>query len=257
MNGLHTAATRPLHSFSTAWKFLTIFPGLPGSQEDHHDFTGASYYFTVVGMVTGGLIGGGALLLTHIAPPLIIGAVVAVALSLISGFLHLDGLADTTDGFMSCRDRERSLVIMKDSRIGVMGAVSIMSLMLIKTAALVSLPTAEFVPVLIIASGAGRTATILMMSHLPYARAEGGLGNLFFEDDSVITVSIISIILLLIAMVVLMPQKMLVLLIMFVLTMVLFCMWCIKKIGGYTGDTLGAVCELMETAILTGAVLSF
>lgn len=257
MSGLRAALTRPLHCFSTALRFLTIFPGLVPESEDKRYFAGASYYFTIVGMITGGLIGGAALLCAHVAPPLLIGVAVAVCLSLVSGFLHLDGLADTIDGFMSCRDRERSLAIMKDSRIGVMGAVAIISLLFMKTAAILSLPVNEFVSAVIIASAAGRTATILMMSMLPYARVEGGLGDLFFENESAASVSVVSVLLLLTATLVLAPEKMLILVVMFILTMVLFCMWCVKKIGGYTGDTLGAVCELMETAIITGAVLSF
>lgn len=257
MSGLHSAVTRPLRSLSAALRFLTIFPGFFPSQNDQHYFTGASYYFTLVGMITGSIIGGCGLLLTHVAPPLLTGVAVAVSLSMVSGFLHVDGLADTIDGFMSCRDRERSLVIMKDSRIGVMGAVAIVCLLLFKTAALVSLPATELISTLIISSAAGRTAVILMMSFLPYARAEGGLGNLFFEANSAKSISISSIVLLLTVMVVLGPQKMFVLLILFVLTMVIFCMWCVKKIGGYTGDTLGAICELMEMTMLTGAVLSF
>jgi len=257
MSGLHLAISRPLHCFSTALRFLTIFPGLGPVQVDTRSFSGASYYFTIVGIVTGCLIGGAALLCSNFAPPLIIGVAVAVSMSLISGFLHLDGLADTIDGFMSHRDQEQILAIMKDSRIGVMGAVAIISQLFFKTAAILSLPINGFVSIVVLASAAGRTATILMMTMLPYARAEGGLGNLFFDRGAARSVSVISTVLLLAAMIVLAPGKMLVLAMAFVLTMVSFCGLCVKKIGGYTGDTLGAVCELMETAIIAGAVFSF
>jgi adenosylcobinamide-GDP ribazoletransferase len=257
MRGLQTAIFSPLRCFSAALRFLTILPGLTRVPDEKRYFAGSAYYFTIVGLVSGVLIGGCALLCLRFAPPILGGVGGAIWLSLISGFLHLDGLADTIDGFMSCRDRERTLAIMKDSRIGVMGAAAVISLLLFKTAAILSLPANGFVPVIVVACAAGRTAAVLMMCLLPYARGEGGMGNLFFDGGSARSVSIISAVILLAAMTLLTPERMLAMIIGFVLTIGLLCWWCMRKIGGYTGDTLGAACELMETAILTGAVVSF
>jgi len=177
-------------------------------------------------------------------------------MSFISGFLHLDGLADTADGFMSSRGREQCLVIMKDSRIGVMGAAAIAAVLMAKTSALASLPAAELVSTVMIAAAAGRTATVVMMSALPYARSEGGLGNLFSDTDTGKYAAIISVCLLGVVMILLAPQRMVLLVGISAITVVLFCSWCVRKIGGYTGDTLGAVCELTEVAVLSGAVLN-
>jgi len=250
--GLKTALTRPVHSFSAALRFLTIFPGLTPAKDDPEYFSGAAYYITIVGLVCGAVIGGIAHLLAQNGPLMLVAVAAAVSLSLVSGFLHLDGLADTADGFMSCRDRERSLEIMKDSRIGVMGATALVVVLLFKTAALVSLPADSLAAMLVAAPVAGRTGIILMMSYLPYARSEGGLGTLFFENGSAHRVSIMSVILMVVILAVMVPQKAVMLLVVFGITLFLFRLLCMKRIGGYTGDTLGAACELVETAVLVG-----
>ena len=70
-------------------------------------------------------------------------AVLVIVLLSFSGGLHLDGLADTADGFFSSRSRERILEIMKDSHIGAMGVIAIVCVLLVKFAALASLPAAQ------------------------------------------------------------------------------------------------------------------
>jgi cobalamin synthase len=57
--------------------------------------------------------------------------------------------------------------------------------------------------------------------------------------------------------VVMLPAKMLIILCVFLLLILVFSGWCIRKIGGFTGDTLGCLCEMMETAILLGVGLNF
>ncbi len=256
MSDLQTALHHPLRSFSAALRFLTIFPGV-GAAGDEQDYFGAAcFYFTVVGLVAGCFVALCASILQVLASPLVTAVALAILLSSVSGFLHMDGLADTADGFLSSRTRERTLEIMKDSRIGVMGAAVVCSLLLLKSAAIFSLASEDLAGGLICAAAAGRTAMVTAMYFLPYARPEGGLGQLFTSGSNTYAASLISILLLLLIVVFILPGKLLVIICSFLLVLIIFSAWCLKKIAGFTGDTIGCLCEIMETGILLAVGLT-
>ncbi len=108
-------------------------------------------------------------------------ALLVVALIAVSGGLHIDGVADSADAFMSSRDRDTMLTIMKDSRVGAMGALTLTGLLLIKFAALASLPSDARWPVMLLTPLAGRVALVLPLVSLPYARP-GGLATLSHQQ---------------------------------------------------------------------------
>jgi adenosylcobinamide-GDP ribazoletransferase len=253
MGDLQTAIRRPLRSFLTATGFLTLFPVFFLKQDEQLPFGAALYYFTIVGLFIGMLAAAAAGCLNLIAPSLITAVLLALLLSSVSGFLHMDGLADTADGFLSSRNRERCLEIMKDSRIGVMGAAAVSSILLLKTAAIYSIIDNNLTGALIVSAAAGRTSMVLVMHFLPYARAEGGLGKLFDNGARSIWVPLLSVAILLITLVMLQPGRLLIGTGMFLFIVITFSIWCLRKIGGYTGDTLGCLCELTETGLLLSA----
>jgi adenosylcobinamide-GDP ribazoletransferase len=237
--------------------FLTVFPGFIKCGEEQDYFGPALYYFTAVGFLLGCCVAFCGLILQSAASPLVTAVVLAVVLSSLSGFLHLDGLADTADGFLSARGPEQSLEIMKDSRIGVMGATAIVAVLLLKSAALFSIGPQELTGALICAAAAGRTAIVMFIYFLPYARAEGGLGQLFKVDRHGYPVPLISAALMIIVFVVMLPAKLFIVVTIFLLVIIVFSVWCSRRIGGFTGDTLGCLCEIMETAVLLGVGLNF
>lgn len=255
MSELQKAVRHPLRSFSVALRFLTVFPFFSLAGDDTDYFAAARYYFALVGLVVGCLAAICALILGPVASSLVSSVVLALLLSSVSGFLHMDGLADTADGFLSSRNRERCLEIMKDSRIGVMGATLICAVLLLKSAAIFSLAEQDVVGGLICAAVAGRAAMVGTMHFLNYARPEGGLGLLFNTSEKAFAAPLISILLLLLAVIFLLPGKLLIIGCAFLLILMVFSAWCRKKIGGFTGDTLGCLCELMETGILLAAGL--
>ncbi|MBT8355947.1 MAG: adenosylcobinamide-GDP ribazoletransferase [Desulfofustis sp.] len=257
MSNLQTAIHHPLRSFGAAMSFLTVFPGFTKGGQEQDNFGAALYYFTLAGFLLGCCAAFCGLVLQNVASPLVTSVALAIILSSLSGFLHLDGLADTADGFLSARDRERSLEIMKDSRIGVMGAALLLSVLLLKSAALFSIGPQKLTGALICSAAAGRTAMVIVIYFLPYARAEGGLGQLFILDECGYMAPLISSLLLLFIIAVLLPAKMVVIICVFLLLLIVFSLWCIRKIGGFTGDTLGCLCEVMETGILLGVGLNF
>jgi adenosylcobinamide-GDP ribazoletransferase len=114
------------------------------------------------------------------APAMISSIVLVVMLLSFSGAMHMDGLSDTADGFLSSRPRDRILEIMKDSHVGSMGVVAIVCLLLAKFAAIQSLSEMRLWRTLFLMPLAGRCMMVVQMALLPYARPSG-LGTVFYR----------------------------------------------------------------------------
>lgn len=231
-----------MRAFIDALGFLTILPVPSDGKALKHSVP----WFPVVGLLIGGLIAGFDYALGRLFPPLVTTVLTVIALIGISGGLHLDGLADTADGFLSARPRERVLEIMKDSRIGTMGTLAIVSVIALKIAALSSTsPSMRFGTILLMPL-AGRCAIVMVMAVIPYARPEGGLGSAFAGDHTI--GGIVSLAVLGIAGWLAMGGIGLVSGFLALCVALFMAIWSYRKIGGYTGDVLGAVCEIAEIA---------
>jgi len=245
----HPAVRNPFSCLAAAMRFLTIIPVPGGGEKDGSFFGGALFYFTITGVIIGA---GGALfsyLLSMVLPSLVTAVILTIFLSIVSGFLHLDGLADSFDGLLSARPAHQSLEIMRDSRIGVMGAAAITALFLLKTTTINSIDHHELIVAMLIVPAAGRTSIVIMMSILPYARKNKGLGELFYTGvnrwAAIVSVLVLGALTILFA-----PSRFFLIFIILIVTVGMFSWICKTKIGGATGDTLGAVCELSEAMIL-------
>jgi adenosylcobinamide-GDP ribazoletransferase len=182
--------------------------------------------------------------------PAIVSALAGVmALAGFSGFLHLDGVADTADGFLSSRPRERILEIMRDTRIGTMGVIGVFCVLAFKWAALLSLPPAIGWRILVLAPIVGRAGQIITMHYMPYARLEGGLASVFLAHCSRQTV-LIAIFACILAAAVLGGGRGIMALCVSGIFGFYFNFRCLRKIGGMTGDTLGAISEGIETVVM-------
>ncbi|HHO47912.1 MAG TPA: adenosylcobinamide-GDP ribazoletransferase [Desulfobacteraceae bacterium] len=239
-----------LGSCFAAFRFLTVFP-LPSSLgRKEEDLAGAVYFFPVVGLVLGAMAVAGALLIRHLFPPFP-AAVLLVGLILsFSGALHLDGLADTADGFFSARDRDTILEIMRDSRIGVMGAASLFLLLTLKVACLTVMDHGLVLKASLLTPLAGRCALLLAMGVLPYARPDGGLGTLFYSSPLRRRAAVGGTVILFVVSTAVLGFRGLAAASVIGAATLLFCLFCHRKIGGATGDTLGASCEAAETVLL-------
>jgi adenosylcobinamide-GDP ribazoletransferase len=250
---LPEALLNPLAGFLAALRFLTIVPLSWGRAEDGRYFAASLPWFPVIGLLIGLAIAVILLLLTPFFPQPVLAFMAIVLLAAASGCLHLDGLADSGDGLLSARPRERILEIMRDSHIGAMGVITLILMLLGKYAALSCLDDSFFLITLIIMPVAGRCAILVTMAVLPYAREGEGLGRCFYSPATRIaalgailfwtaTVAAASFFLL---------DSRQITLALFLLvapgcTLASFALWCHAKIGGATGDTLGAICELSE-----------
>ena len=192
------------------------------------------------------------------ALPVTVLAVILVALGvLITGALHLDGLADMADGFGAGRSRDDILRIMRDHAIGAYGAivlVLILALKIVSIAALIEHNVA--CSYLVIAPALARASIVLLAFLLPYARSdEGGLGGIA-QHISIVEVVISSFTAIALA-VWLAGWRGGVALIVTALASLWNAHLCRRRIQGMTGDTLGANAEVCEALVLAaGAFLS-
>jgi len=205
----------------------------------------------LVGLVTGGLalaLGGG-LLAAGVVPGVAAAVVIAAQVAL-SGGLHEDGLADCADGFWGSHDRARRLEIMKDSRIGSYGALALILGLLMRWSALVAVLGAGAYGLALAAAILSRAAMGLVMAALPNARA-GGLSAGHGRPPMAMALAGAAL-----AMALgLTVGGWAVLALAFGAGAVVFglCLVARAKIGGQTGDVLGAAQVLAEIAALVVA----
>ncbi len=241
------AASHPVAAFLAGLRFLTVLPISWKSDRDEHYFKASLFWFPVIGLLIGLMTAATVFLLEPFLPRSVLTVFAIFSLSALSGFLHLDGLADSADGLLSARPKEKSLVIMRDSRTGAMGVIALIFILLIKFSALSSSPDGTFLLVLVFMPLLGRVAILCSMAILPYARTGGGLGELFYSPVSRYAALWALVVFLFVSLFFPFSFSLFVTgLISLLLTVGLFSLWCKKKIGGATGDTLGAVCELTE-----------
>ncbi|MDQ5986617.1 MAG: Adenosylcobinamide-GDP ribazoletransferase [Syntrophus sp. SKADARSKE-3] len=239
-----------MKAFFAALQFLTIIPVPSLLTGDEKTLSESVPYFPVVGLLIGLGIAGLDLCLSSLLPSVVTAWCAVLLLIAVTGGLHMDGLADTADGFFSARNRERMLEIMRDSRIGAMGVLAIIFAVGLKVAALSSLASPERMAILILMPLAGRSAIVLMITVLPYARCDGGLASIFLVRRTRFT-PIAALILLFGAAWGLGQSLGLAAFAMISAGLIIF--YTFKKIGGFTGDTLGAVSELTEVAVVLAA----
>ena len=243
----------PLKRLILAITFLTRLP-IPSPKEIAPEDIGRSTpYFPIVGLILGGILVGINYLCSYLWDPLVTNIIIVVSMIALTGGLHLDGLMDTCDGIFSNKDRERTLEIMRDSRVGAMGVLAGICLILMKFAFLNSIDDSIKTNVLLIFPMLGRWGMVFAVSFFPYARKSSGLGALFVEHSKKYYVLIASMQIFIITIPLLLWR------VIPVFIAAVFVTWLIawrlsKKLDGLTGDTYGAICEVMET--LTLAIIS-
>jgi adenosylcobinamide-GDP ribazoletransferase len=163
-------------SLFVAGAFLTRLPLRAGRGAGGEDLVRAAPLFPLVGAGLGAVVGGAALGLAEVLPALLAG-LLAVSLELVlTGALHVDGLADSADG-LGGRDRERSLAIMRDHTLGAYGVSALALALAVKAAALGSLAALGEVAPVVAALALSRAAPLPLGRLLPYARPGEGSGQ--------------------------------------------------------------------------------
>ncbi len=237
-----------------AIQFLTTIP-MPVKTETK-DFQAAVKWFPTAGAIIGTLCAGTFWCLHQIAvPPQISSLVVTLLLVLLSGGLHLDGLADSFDGIFSHRSKDRMLEIMHDSAIGTMGVLGLIFIILLKWAGLTLLfgqpspyRSIALVPIL------SRALMTFWLLTLPYVR-ETGFAKQLKEGQSPYLKWLLLTLSLALAIALLQWNGVVLFSLMF-LAGALFKQKVLRILGGITGDTTGASLEIMEaTGFLVAATV--
>ncbi len=242
--------------FFIALQFLTRVP-VPrwvGWQPQwlHH----SARHFAGVGLLVGGFA---ALVLwasAHLWPAGVAVLLCMAATVWLTGSFHEDGLADTCDGLGGAVTRERALAIMKDSRLGTYGAVGLLLVLALKAAALHGLATRDLgatLAALPLAHAWSRGATVMLLRLLPYggdlehakakplAQQVDGLGLVVTLVWCGLAAGVASVFIA--------PPVLLAAAVAAVVVTLWMARWLQQRLGGYTGDALGATQQFSELAV--------
>ena len=239
--------------FWIALQFLSSLPiRLPGMPQPH-ELGRSVLFYPLVGLLFGVLLWGLDALLAG-APLMLHAALLLTVWVLLSGGLHLDGLADSADAWLGgFGDRERTLTIMKDPRSGPIAVVTLVLVLLLKFCALLALIEQQQGAALLIVPLIGRAALLGVFLTTRYVRA-GGLGQAL-ADHLPRTTGWWVLGLSAVACVVLAGVAGVWALGLAALGFVWLRRVMVRRLGGTTGDTAGALLELLEVLVLVGLAL--
>lgn len=247
--------TRAVKLFFSAVAFLTRVPVPITLQADPDALAASAVFFPVVGL----LVSAGAILLSHACSRFtgrsVMTVIVLIFLVVITGGLHEDALADAADGFGGGWEKERILDIMRDSRVGSFGVLAIVLGLLARFVFLSSLPPQRFDSYLLAGQVTCRWTALPLALLLPPAREQTGQGArvagrinaLTFAAGTIVTIAAVAVALKLQAVAVMLAA---------VLVTIITAAYYRRRIGGITGDCLGATNQLTEMAVyLIGALV--
>ncbi len=234
-----------MRTLRTAFGLMTTLPVRLPDDWSEGDSGRASVWYPFVGLVVGALtwfVWKGAM---FAFPPLVAGILALLVWVVLTGGLHLDGLADCCDGLLASTSVERRLEIMKDPHVGAFGVISLVLILLLKAAALSSFTSATSFGILLAASLA--RWCILLAGLLPMARPSG-MGadfKLGFQRAFILWGSIIPL-----AIAILLGMRGILSTLVGVGAAGLVLRLAKSRIGGVTGDVFGMVVEIVEATVL-------
>ncbi len=210
-------------------------------------------YFPFVGLILGAILFLLDLILEKfllLPREIVVGFVLVIYIILTGGF-HLDGLSDTVDGISaSIKDKTKILLVMSDSHIGAEGVVAIVCDILLKFVLLYKIPVGIFQNILLIFPVISRYCMVVSMFFSKPAKPDG-LGKLFIENTNMKSLAISTIVCVIVAMLFFNIIVAIAMIVFSVLVVIITTKFLTKKIGGMTGDSIGAINEIAEITILS------
>lgn len=234
-----------MRRFLLALQFLTIIPLRSKPAFSEEELGKSMHYFPLVGLVLGGCLVAARILFSSILPSAAADALVVVLLVVLTGSMHLDGLADTADALASGKDRAGKLAVMKDSHVGAVGVVSICLIIVLKYVMIFSLPLPLKNGALLLMPVMGRWAQVVLAYSSAYASPVRGLGFPFTREVTPFMLLAASATAAAIAFA-LFSLKGLIVAGGVVLFALLLRSFFKRTCGGVTGDILGAATEITE-----------
>ncbi len=244
-----------MKGFLAALQFLTIIPVKLKGGVSEDEMPSSAAWFPAVGLIVGILLAFAYEALSRIFPVPVVCAFVLTLSEAVTGGLHIDGFIDTMDGIASGADRKRMLEIMHEGRPGALGLASVILLFLSKYSLLLSLPEGTAGISLVAMSVMSRASFVASAVFYPYAR-EGseGLGKVFIGKVKQ-PAAVIAAVTLLAVVIFIFRARALILLPAVAAAFIACNLYFSKKLGGVTGDTIGAVGEVLEVIVLAIAVV--
>lgn len=228
-----------------ALAFLTVFPVAPGPRAP----TGpARAYFPAVGLALGGIVAAIDLGARQVLPSPVVGALLMVAILVLTRAIHTEGFLDTCDGLLGGSTKAKRLSILRDTHIGAFAAIGGAALLIAKWAALSEVPAGLRPELLIVFPCLSRFGMLIAMAAFPYARREG-VGTPFQVDANWTQIAF-GIATAGGAAWLFMGFGGLAVLCGVVVMSLGIGRWVAGMLGGMTGDTYGAVNEICEVVVL-------
>ncbi len=238
-----------LRSFLLALQFLSIIQVRGRLEIRREDLPRSMIFYPLVGLILGMILVCVHWLCIRAWAPLIADLMAVLSAMMLTRALHLDGLADTLDGLLGSSVPERSLEIMKDSSLGSFGVAGIVAMVLLKFAALTGVPASFKLETLLLVPVLGRHSMVQLAFLSPYARAAGGLGKAFVDGLSLRHYLPAAASAVVCGFWIAGTWGLLLFAFLWVVTWLqsLLARW---RVGGVTGDILGAGCEVNEVLAL-------
>ncbi len=242
-------AGRSLEELRLALAFLTILPVGPRRAVARESVAESLAWFPLCGFMIGALLAVADSILGFMSGRPLRSALIVLSLTVLTGALHLDGLADTADALGAGRDRERALAIMRDSAIGSFGAIALFFVLALKVVALAGLVEGHRrSAALYLAPGLARWAMVAVSRGLDYLRSEGA-GSALLQAGAESSFAFASLTTL--AAVLLAPSRRMLgaCAAAAIVTLALRSFYR-RWLGGVTGDLIGAAGEIVEAIVL-------
>ena len=252
---------RELEYFFAALRFFTRLPVPAWVGHGQDQLNHAARYFPLIGILVG-IIGAGVTELAALALPIGVAVLLGMAATILAtGGFHEDGFADSCDGFGGGWDKAQVLTIMKDSRIGSYAALGVGLILLTKWSALTELDAGLGPPFLAIALVAGhavsRLASTVLIYFLDYVRDDDSSKSKPLAQRMAPGELAVAALCGLAPCLLLPLAEVLAALAAVVLSTLLAARYFVRRIGGYTGDCLGATQQVAEVAFYLGLLCSF
>ncbi len=242
------------NTFPLALTFLTKVPWPRALRAESRDLARSLFWFPWVGALLGLAFTGVWQGFSRVLPLPAAAALLVCFSVFVTGGLHLDGLADTVDGLGGGKTPEERRGIMKDSRVGAFGVLSLILVLLVKFAFFLAAGEQGWRYEFILFPILSRWGMVFLAFLSDYARPEGGLGQAMTTGVSLKTTAGAGVSALLLAVLVL-GLKGVVLWAGAGAVIYLLSLYFRRALGGITGDVLGAANEIVEVAVLGGTLL--
>jgi adenosylcobinamide-GDP ribazoletransferase len=230
-------------------QFFTSIPLPFRLKVSDEDFGRGLVFAPIIGLLAGLLLCAAYSFLVMFFPVYVCLVFVLVLYIIITGGLHLDGLGDTFDGLFSRRPKERILEIMRDSRVGMNAVLAVVSILGLNMAVLSSLDRQIIPAVLVLFPVAGRMGSLIGSGISNYARNTDGLGKSFTDFCGIKEIAL-GLLAAFIIFYLFSGYMGLILCGISAITALAVTLIFTSRIGGATGDILGAVCEINQTLFL-------